>query len=283
MSKGYFAIVQNGTHDYVRMAYALAMSIASTQKGVRKLSIAVDKNTTIPDKYKIMFDNVVEIPFNDDAELEDWKVHNKWKYYHMTPYDETVILDADMLFTNDVGHWWNSFADRSMTATSDVFTYRGDKVNDRHYRKTFLTNNLPNIYSAFFHFNKKSDLTEEFFKLVEYIFRNYNTFKEDFLNPPRQNWISADVIYAMAIKILDIENEVIVKNLNYPTFVHMKTNVQNWQANYSEEWNKHIGVYFNDNCELTVGNFKQTLPFHYHNKDFLTDSMIVKLEKKLGI
>ena len=26
MSKGYFAIVQNGTHDYVRMAYALAMS-----------------------------------------------------------------------------------------------------------------------------------------------------------------------------------------------------------------------------------------------------------------
>ena len=49
MSKGYFAIVQNGTHDYVRMAYALAMSIASTQKGVRKLSIAVDKNTIIPD------------------------------------------------------------------------------------------------------------------------------------------------------------------------------------------------------------------------------------------
>ena len=51
MSKGYFAIVQNGTHDYVRMAYALAMSIASTQKGVRKLSIAVDKNTTIPVSY----------------------------------------------------------------------------------------------------------------------------------------------------------------------------------------------------------------------------------------
>ena len=54
MSKGYFAIVQNGTHDYVRMAYALAMSIASTQKSVRKLSIAIDTvsytHLTLPTK-----------------------------------------------------------------------------------------------------------------------------------------------------------------------------------------------------------------------------------------
>jgi len=105
MSKGYLAIVQNSKHDYLRMAYALALSIASSQKSVRKMSIAIDKNVIIPDKYKAIFDNIIDIPFNDDAELEEWKVHNKWKYYHMTPYDHTVILDADMLFTSDVGHW----------------------------------------------------------------------------------------------------------------------------------------------------------------------------------
>ena len=42
MSKGYLAIVQNSKHDYLRMAYALALSIASSQKSVRKMSIAID-------------------------------------------------------------------------------------------------------------------------------------------------------------------------------------------------------------------------------------------------
>jgi len=36
-SKGYLAIVQNGNHDYVRMAYALAMSIAQSQKNCEKV------------------------------------------------------------------------------------------------------------------------------------------------------------------------------------------------------------------------------------------------------
>jgi len=62
MSKGYLVIAQNSSHDYVRMAYALAMSIAITQKQVRKLSIAVDKNTVVPEKYKTVFDNIIDIP-----------------------------------------------------------------------------------------------------------------------------------------------------------------------------------------------------------------------------
>ena len=283
MSKGYLAIVQNSKHDYLRMAYALALSIASSQKSVRKMSIAIDNNVIIPDKYKAIFDNIIDIPFNDDAELEEWKVHNKWKYYHMTPYDHTVILDADMLFTYDVGHWWEHLTQREMTAPADVYSYRNEKVIDRNYRQTFIANKLPNIYTAFFHFNKNSDMTEEFFKLVEYIFRYYDTFKQDFLIPPRQAWTSADVIYAMAIKILGIEDNVINNNMTYPTFTHMKTKLQDWPSGWSESWTKHIHTDFNNDCQLKVGNYIQKLPFHYHDKDFLTDKIIAKLERKLGI
>tara|TARA_Y100000287_G_C14214239_1_gene352587 strand:+ start:105 stop:956 length:852 start_codon:yes stop_codon:yes gene_type:complete len=283
MSKGYLAIVQNSKHDYLRMAYALALSIASSQKSVRKMSIAIDKNVIIPDKYKAIFDNIIDIPFNDDAELEEWKVHNKWKYYHMTPYDHTVILDADMLFTSDVGHWWEHLTQREMTAPADVYSYRNEKIIDRNYRQTFIANKLPNVYTAFFHFNKNSDMAEEFFKLVEYIFRYYDTFKQDFLVPPRQAWTSADVIYAMAIKILGIEDNVINNNMTYPTFTHMKTKLQDWPSGWSESWTKHIHTDFNNNCQLKVGNYVQKLPFHYHDKDFLTDKIITKLERKLGI
>ena len=120
MSKGYLVIAQNSNYDYVRMAYALALSITNTQKSVRRISIAIDKNTIVPDKYKTVFDQVIQMPFDDDAELADWKINNKWKYYYMTPYDHTVILDTDMLFLSDVGHWWDYFANRSLTSTSQV-------------------------------------------------------------------------------------------------------------------------------------------------------------------
>ena len=35
--------------------------------------------------------------FDDDAQLADWKINNKWKYYQDST-QHTVILDTDMLF-----------------------------------------------------------------------------------------------------------------------------------------------------------------------------------------
>tara|TARA_B110000444_G_scaffold251236_1_gene278782 strand:+ start:4346 stop:5197 length:852 start_codon:yes stop_codon:yes gene_type:complete len=283
MNKGYLVIAQNSKHDYVRMSYALALSIAITQKKVRKLSIAVDKDTVVPDKYKTVFDQVIQIPFEDDAELSEWKINNKWKYYHITPYDHTVILDCDMLFTRDVGHWWDYFLQRDITACCNIKTFRNELADNSSYRQTFIHNQLPDVYTAFFHFNKNSDAVYEYFKLVEHIFRNYDTFKEDFLVPPRQSHLSADVVYALAGKILGIGDDICNKNLSYPTFVHMKTQTQGFNKQYSEDWTKHISSYYSKDCELMIGNYKQDLPFHYRDKNFLTDEIIVKLEKKLGV
>ena len=50
-----------------------------------------------------------------------------------------------------------------------------------------------------------------------------------------------------------------------------------------KNWTKHIGAYFSKDCDLKIGNYKQTLPFHYQDKEFLTDEIIVKLEKKIGL
>ena len=52
---------------------------------------------------------------------------------------------------------------------------------------------------------------------------------------------------------------------------------------YSEDWTKHIASYFSTDCKLRIGNYNQTLPVHYRDKNFLTDDVIVKLENKLGI
>ena len=99
MDKGYIVIAQNNdTTDYLEQAYALALNLKLTQSTVSNLTVCVDANTKklIKDRHIKVFDKIVDIPWNDQAESAEWKINNKWKYYYMTPYKETVILDTDM-------------------------------------------------------------------------------------------------------------------------------------------------------------------------------------------
>jgi len=110
VSRGYIVIAQNNsTVDYLQQAYALALNLKLTQSTVSNLTVCVDTNTKkkITAKHREVFDNIIDIPWQDDAADDEWKINNKWKYYYMTPYDETVILDTDMIFPTDVSDWWD--------------------------------------------------------------------------------------------------------------------------------------------------------------------------------
>ena len=280
MSRGYLVIAQNsGDIDYIRQAYALALSIKNTQR-INSFAIAVaeDDVDLIPKDYLDVFDHVVEIPYTDHAEGEQWKIQNKWKYYYMTPFDETVILDTDMIFTADVSFWWNHLAEREAWFTTNVKTFRGTDVTSDYYRKTFTSNQLPNIYTAFAYFRKTKKVAE-LFELTETIFHNWEKFYFEFLDDTKPDWLSGDVAYALAIKLLGYEHEFTQPLKNIPTFVHMKTKLQDHNNDIpSEEWTNHLPSYFKTNGDLKIGNFNQFYPVHYHDKAWLTDLVVKRLE-----
>ena len=72
--KGFLVIAQNGAKDYVKLAYGLAMSLKLSQKKYNKLSVIVNENEEIPDKYTQLFDKVIPV----EKPSEAWKVQNKW-------------------------------------------------------------------------------------------------------------------------------------------------------------------------------------------------------------
>tara|TARA_B100000929_G_scaffold290716_1_gene285571 strand:- start:5235 stop:6092 length:858 start_codon:yes stop_codon:yes gene_type:complete len=277
-SKGYLVIAQNNDQvDYIRQAYALALSIKNTQT-INQFAIAVEPGTKIPDEYREVFDHVVKIPWTDQAEGKDWKIQNKWKYYYMTPFDETVILDTDMIFTADISFWWDYLSEREAWFTTNVKTYRGTDVTSDYYRKTFTSNQLPNVYTAFAYF-KKTERVAELFQLVELIFQNWEKFFFEFLDNTKPDWLSGDVAYALAIKLLGLENDFTQPLKNVPTFVHMKSQLQDHNNVIpTEEWTKHIPSYFKTTGDLKIGNFRQFYPVHYHDKAWLTDIVIKRLE-----
>lgn len=267
MSKGYVILAQNSDRgDYLTMAYTLALSIKATQKKINSVSLITDVVDAVPQHYRAVFDHIIEIPWFDDALQSAWKIENRWKIYHITPYEETVVLDADMLFLTDVSHWWKYLSkNHEMCFVNSPITYRNEVITETYYRKVFVDNNLPNFYSAFMYF-KKCDLAEQYWKMVEVVTKHWKIFYSTYLPESRPNHLSMDVVFSLAAKIMNIQDYMIPTN--HITFVHMKGRCQNWKLN-SDDWRNYAAAYIDKRGNLKVGNHKQTGIFHYTEKEFV--------------
>lgn len=246
--------------NYVSLAETLARSIAVTQSSVNKISVVTDGD---PDPK--LFDHVIKLD-KDISGDSSWKIHNRVQFYDLSPYDETVILDADMLFLTDVSSWWHYMSTHDFLITNRVLTWRGETVTASSYRKTFVSNKLPDVYTAFAYF-KKTSLPKTLFRLTENIIQNWSSWTENFTPNNPQDFPSLDVAMAIAIKILDCEHEVTTTR-SYPTFTHMKSGCQGWKS-YNEDWQKMLPYYIY-NKRLKIGNYFQSGVLHYVNKDFPT-------------
>jgi len=261
MSRGYLVMAQG---NYLDMAITLANSIKKTQSTVNNISIIVDCDVT----EHPAVDHFIELPTDMSGDSE-WKIHNRCQFYNLSPYDETVILDADMLFLTDVSHWWQHLSTHELLITSRVKTYRDTWVEASPYRQTFIDNQLPDLYSAFAYF-RKGTTAQEFFELVTSIIVDWETWTKLYTPNSRQTWPSMDVAMSLATKMLDIESEVTTSR-SYPTFTHMKSGCQGWNR-YSEDWREYLGTYVSDS-QMRLGNYQQTGILHYVIKDFVTDEI----------
>jgi hypothetical protein len=275
MSFGYL-IFANGDMQYSFCAYALALSIKNTQKeGYDKVALVVDKKTGKSNISNFnstwVFDEIIEF----DGP-EGWDVRSYMD--ELSPWDYTVCLDADMLFFRDFSHQIDYFIKNSeLYIANDAYTYRGEKVVGDYYRKTFTANQLPNLYSFFTFFKKDSDLAKEFFNLQRAIIKNPTEFTNNFLSSYKPKVIGTDEAFALACKILDIEDEIAYP-LEFPKVVHMKGMVQNWPYP-ADLVSDHVGFYFDKNANLKIGNYKQSNIVHYVEKDKINFEIINILEE----
>jgi len=250
--------------DYVKQAVLLALSLSKNSPNEK---ISIITNDIVPADYEILFDKIIPIPFGDDAETTIWKVENRWKIYHCSPYDETIVMDTDMMVFNDLTSTWNMLSDSDLFFTSEVRTFNNNVIENDFYRKTFTENYLPNTYVGV-HYFKQSDLAKNFYNLLEIICKNWKEFWKEFLPNQTPGHLSIDVAAAIAIKILNIEEEVTNKKNNILTFTHLKPMIQGWN-NPPDRWQDKLGVYLDDNCNLKLGNFVQNGILHYTEKDFV--------------
>jgi hypothetical protein len=274
MKFGYLLIVsENESADYLQLAYGLALSIKNTQKpGYDQVAIVLDdKNKLKRFNSSWVFDHVIEWAEKDFWDGRSWMDQ-------LSPFDATICLDVDMLFLRDYSHWVDYFLENSeLYVANKSYTYRGELVDDRFYRKTFIKNDLPNLYSMYTFFKKESRLASSFFDVGRQIISNPTEFANIFLSEYKPRIIGTDEAFALSAKILGI-SDTISYPLEFPRIVHMKPMIQNWPWP-ADCWSDHVGFYFNRKGQLKIGNYHQSDIVHYVEKNKINDEIINILEE----
>lgn len=274
MNFGYLLIVsEHETVDYLKLAYGLALSIKNTQKpGYDKVALVINDKNKINDLTSPwVFDHVIEWDQETFWDGRSWMDK-------LTPFEYTVCLDVDMLFTRDYSHWIDYFVDNTeLYVANKSYSYRGELVKDEFYRKTFIKNDLPNLYSMYTFFKQDSNLAKEFFELGRQIIKNPIEFSNLFLSEYKPKVVGTDEAFALSAKILGIADQISYP-LEFPRVVHMKPMIQNWPWP-ADTWSDHVGFYLNKKGQLKIGNYQQTDIVHYVEKDKIDNEMINILEE----
>lgn len=242
--------IDTATTDYLSCAVQLARSLKRWHPNA-SVAVLTVKRCSDP-----VFDHVIALPYGDQGGYA-----NDWQVFWASPYRETIKLEADMVVTSAVDHWWDYFRHRDVVISQGCRDWLDRPCTTRKYRKIFDRNDLPDVYNAITYW-RLSATAKEFYSLVRNIFENWETWRRLLHFPEEQP--STDVVYAMAATIMGPE-QVTMPAGTGPTMVHMKRDVyggrtERWTDELIWEWN---------NRELSIQTVRQWGFFHYHVKDWL--------------
>jgi hypothetical protein len=186
---------------------------------------------------------------------------NDWQMFQISPYRQTITLEADMIAASPVDHWWTLFELRDVVVSTGARTWYDKPAESRYYRKCFDANNLPDVYNAITYW-RLSKTAQEFFGLVRSIFENWTEFRK--LLKFSEETASTDIVYAMAAQIIGPEQITLPTGLG-PSIVHMKRYINPLQSNnWTQEliWEKN---------PFRINTVAQWGFVHYYQKDWVCD------------
>lgn len=256
MDKGYLIVANNTAKtNYVECAELLAKNIKKIMPNSH-VSVLTDK--PMNNKH---FDQVILLPYGDQDVGGEWKLINDWQVYDASPYQHTIKIEADIYLTQPIDFWWDILMQRDVVICTTIRNFKQEISNVRFYRNFIDENNLPDVYNSFTYF-KKSELADEFFKIVRNVFENWESYRSE-LKCPITEKATTDWVYAIACLILGVEKTTLPE-FNSMSMVHMKQFINNLPT---ENWTDKLVYEINEDV-LRVNTIPQLYPFHYHVKTF---------------
>ena len=268
--QGFVTFAQNTAEvNYLELAYLQALNIKATQQHNR-YAVIVDAVTRekLNEKHHSVFDYIIDIPHDYNDASSSWRLANEWQVFGLTPFKETIKLEADLLFTRSIDHWWTAFRLRNVCLSSGTKTYRGESSHIRRYRKLFDDNHLPDVYNGLMYFRYSLE-AQDFFNTAHRILTNWPAVRQQLKNC-LEDTPSTDVLYAVTAQIIGRET-CTMPTMDFVNFVHMKSGIQGWSD--ARSWVNTV-VSEREGDMIRINNLNQYYPVHYHDKNYATEELI---------
>ena len=182
---------------------------------------------------------------------------NDWQCHWLSPYRQTIKLEADMWCASSIDHWWTLFEHRDVVISQGCRDFYDQPGQSRFYRKIFDNNNLPDVYNAVTYW-RVSQTATEFFNLVRTIFEQWDSYRTLLKFPDELP--TTDVVYAMAAVVMGVERVTLPVGLG-PTIVHMKPKMI---PTISEDWRDELIL---EKDPIRINTVAQWGLVHYHIKE----------------
>jgi len=272
MSKGVLVFARNNSQvDYVKQAYFLAKRVEKYLK--LPVSLVTDNLDYIKSNYKDykkVFDKVITTEYTtaftlkryNDGSLSgkqlEFKNDTRPMAYELTPYDETLLLDSDIVIAD------TTFLE-CFNQQSDFLIYKSayDLANFRDYSEfTHISDTSVPFYWATCVFFRKTPENKIFFDLIQHIKENWQHYNSVFqLN---RTVYRNDHAFSIAIHIMNGRQEgsfagKMPGKLFYTTDKDILCDVKDESFLFLVEKEDHLGEYtpirFKDNTVHVMNKF----------------------------
>lgn len=202
MTQGFLLFAHNNEEiDYGLLAAWCAKRIGTYLK--KPVSLVADTATVERiGKYKHYFDQIIlsDVPRHQKRRYRDrflnFNNYDRSNAWDITPYDETMVIDTDIVIQSDVmNRVWNSDCDLMVCANSiDGYSNR---VEDEF---KYLNDAGIKFYWATQFYFKKNKESEIFFKTCKWVRQNYGWLAKVYDIDPRL--LRNDYIWSIAVHML---------------------------------------------------------------------------------
>lgn len=257
--KGFLILAQNTPDtNYTRQARVLARSIHRSQSEPIGVSVVVDEDIPKGDD----FDCVIKLS-EDDAKLEKWKIHNKWRMWELSPYEKTLWLDSDMVVPVDISWWWDELDGIPIRFCTRPVDFQGMAIRREVYRKVWVEHKLPMVYTGMVYFDR-SFTAERMFKTAKVVFREWPTVSKEFgiINQD----VTGDLAFSLAVEILR-DYRAVPEVDDFFKFVHMKPKAFKMPNSISSNWADSLSLIVDGN--ILIDGKIQKYPLHYVDKELV--------------
>ena len=211
MNNGVLLFANNNEHiDYVKQALFSAQQIKKHLNC--KVAVATDSPSYLKQhkQSQNLIDHVIELDnkntidqykrYRDGTMAEKnltWKNTHRHKAYNITPFDQTIVLDTDVVVNNNLyQHCFEQSED--LLIDKNPFDCHYDRYDPTFER---ISDKSIDFYWATAFFFRKSTFTKTFFDLVSHVQENYTFYRMIYQILP--NKLRNDFVFSIAVHLMN--------------------------------------------------------------------------------